>query len=182
MSPFHFLCYKQLQVVPSTPWTSSSTATFLQASPPLRSVRDAFISVSSSHTPGCFPDTWPRRSFRRSSSNSLRPTGFPEEAAGYLAGCFGAGAACGGGAAAGAGAAGCTTMTWAGAGAGAGADFAEPAAAPTAKAAPRPRIACASGTRFSDRYGAIDIRKRIATAPAILHICFMVSLLLISAF
>ena len=140
------------------------------------------------------PDTLAQRSLTRSFAVATRPAkraettvpsgnGCPEETAGYLAGCCGAGAACGGGAAAGAGAgAGAAggAVTTTGAGAGAGCE-AEPAATPTAKAAPRPRNACASGTRFSDRYGAIEISKKIATAPAILHVCFMVFLLLVSA-
>jgi len=96
-------------------------------------------------------------------------------AAGAGAGAAGAGAGAAGAGAAGAGAgaaaagAGAGTTTTVGAAAGAGAVDAEPTAAPTANAAPRPRMACASDISVPDRYGmsVIAIKKSIETVPAI---------------
>jgi len=97
-------------------------------------------------------------------------------AAGAGAGAAAAGAAAAGAAAAGAAAAGAAaagagagTTTTVGAGAAAGAVAAEPTAAPATKAAPRPRIACASDISVPDRYGmsAIAIKESIETVAAI---------------
>ena len=89
-------------------------------------------------------------------------------AAGAGAGAAGAGAA-GAGAGAAAAGAGAGTTTTVGAGAAAGAVAAEPTAAPATKAAPRPRMACASDSSVPDRYGmsAIAIKESIETVAAI---------------
>jgi len=126
------------------------------------------------------PVAAPRRHARAIGNRASRPWsagavyfGAGAGAAGAGAGAAGAGAAGAGAAGAGAGAAaagaGAGTTTTVGAAAGAGAVDAEPTAAPTANAAPRPRMACASDISVPDRYGmsVIAIKKSIETVPAI---------------